>query len=214
MEINGKTCYFYNTWVTDDIPSECKECDCNCNNDCGDCEICNAQGECVRDPNCCDSVEDQRVLYEVTTNYPNAANYTGFNGCNQFGPESTRYTFCGNASDTYEIRSSTETYATWTSKPDSGVISCAADTGFTGFPESIEAYPYDASATAFRLYKNGAQCTASNCPEVASQDWIFFVEYARITSSFPTTWNFRSEGTVTLNVVAVDCNQCPEDPGA
>jgi hypothetical protein len=52
LEINGKTCYFYNTWVTDDIPPECEECDCNCNNDCGDCEICNAQGECERDPVC------------------------------------------------------------------------------------------------------------------------------------------------------------------
>ena len=49
---NPTTCYFYNTWVTDDIPSECEECDCNCNNDCGDCEICNAQGECERDPVC------------------------------------------------------------------------------------------------------------------------------------------------------------------
>jgi hypothetical protein len=43
---NPTTCYFYNTWVTDDIPEKCKECDCNCSNDCGDCETCNAQGEC------------------------------------------------------------------------------------------------------------------------------------------------------------------------
>ena len=36
------------------ITGNVEPCDCNCNNDCGDCEICNAQGKCVPDPACGD----------------------------------------------------------------------------------------------------------------------------------------------------------------
>jgi hypothetical protein len=214
MEINGKTCYFYNTWITADIPEECKECDCNCNNDCKDCEICSAQGKCERDPDCCDSVEDQRVLYEVILSYQNASNYSGFSGCNQFGPASTRYTFCGNASDTYEIKGNTETYTTWTSKPDPWVISCGADAGFTGFPESSESYPYEPSTTVLRIYKNGVECSASTCPEVTPNARSLPLEYAAVTGFYPTTWSFRTGGTMTLSAVAVECGRCPDDPGA
>ena len=41
----------------DPLPPECEPCDCNCDNECGDCEICNAAGKCVRDnnPPCCDA---------------------------------------------------------------------------------------------------------------------------------------------------------------
>jgi hypothetical protein len=61
LEINGKTCYFYNTWVTDDIPPECEECDCNCHDDCPDCELCGANGECYPDPEC----EDKTPVFQL-----------------------------------------------------------------------------------------------------------------------------------------------------
>jgi hypothetical protein len=34
------------------VPASCGECDCNCKNDCGNCQICNSNGECVADPAC------------------------------------------------------------------------------------------------------------------------------------------------------------------
>ena len=34
------------------LPEECKDCDCNCDNDCKECEFCNAQGFCEADPQC------------------------------------------------------------------------------------------------------------------------------------------------------------------
>ena len=36
------------------IPDSCKDCDCNCENDCPDCEICAADGTCQPDPECTD----------------------------------------------------------------------------------------------------------------------------------------------------------------
>jgi hypothetical protein len=40
LQVNGQTCWFFNTWVTEDIPSECEQCDCNCHDDCKSCELC------------------------------------------------------------------------------------------------------------------------------------------------------------------------------
>ena len=34
------------------LPEECKDCDCNCHNDCGECEICGSDGTCQPDPTC------------------------------------------------------------------------------------------------------------------------------------------------------------------
>jgi hypothetical protein len=81
MEINGKTCYFYNTWVTDDIPSECKECDCNCRNDCPDCQICGTDGTCQPDPACePDYYEIQVWQYVLTITQDNCGSFpTGTN---------------------------------------------------------------------------------------------------------------------------------------
>ena len=211
IEIGGKTCYLYSTWVTADIPERCKECDCNCDNDCGDCEICNEQGKCEKDPDCCDSVEDQRILYELTTNYPNASNYSGPSGCNQFGPLPTRATFCVNNGDAYELRAATELTQTYATKPDDSVRSCAAATGFV-FPESTSSYPLDYYTTVYRLYKNGGLCDSTACPGIGA--FSFAVDSATITASFPTTWNFRSGGVAQLRVLDVACNQCPPDPGA
>lgn len=65
IEIGGKTCYLYDTWVTADIPEECKECDCNCHNDCPSCKLCGADGECYDDPDCNVNV-DIYLDYELT----------------------------------------------------------------------------------------------------------------------------------------------------
>jgi hypothetical protein len=34
------------------VPPECEECDCNCDDDCRDCEICGSSGVCIDDPEC------------------------------------------------------------------------------------------------------------------------------------------------------------------
>lgn len=46
----GEICWFINACDMTDIPDECKECDCNCNNDCPYCKLCGADGECHDDP--------------------------------------------------------------------------------------------------------------------------------------------------------------------
>ena len=52
------------------IPPE--PCDCNCDNDCGYCEICNAAGECEPDPACTEKwVAYLPHYYEVRTEYCN-----------------------------------------------------------------------------------------------------------------------------------------------
>ena len=52
LEAGGERCVFCQKCSTDNLPESCKDCDCNCHNDCKDCEICNAQGVCVPDPQC------------------------------------------------------------------------------------------------------------------------------------------------------------------
>lgn len=42
-----RQCQSYGT-----LPDECEPCDCNCDDDCPDCEFCNAQGFCETDPQC------------------------------------------------------------------------------------------------------------------------------------------------------------------
>jgi hypothetical protein len=47
---NGtKACVLYNEEDYNDLPAECEGCDCNCHNDCPACELCNAEGKCVKD---------------------------------------------------------------------------------------------------------------------------------------------------------------------
>ena len=65
LQVNGQTCWFFNTWVTEDIPDECEECDCNCHNDCGDCELCGTDGKCYSDP-ACDVSSDVTIEWGYT----------------------------------------------------------------------------------------------------------------------------------------------------
>jgi hypothetical protein len=59
IEGGGQTCYLFNTWTLDEIPPECEDCGCNCSNDCGECQVCNENGECETDPVC------ENTLYQM-----------------------------------------------------------------------------------------------------------------------------------------------------
>lgn len=52
IEANGEACWLYNVYDMSDLPDECKQCDCNCHNDCPECELCGSDGKCYPDPNC------------------------------------------------------------------------------------------------------------------------------------------------------------------
>lgn len=66
IEGGGQTCYLYNTWVADEIPADCEVCDCNCENDCGDCQFCNAEGICEAAPECGNLTFDLKVSQTTT----------------------------------------------------------------------------------------------------------------------------------------------------
>lgn len=52
VSAGGKTCYLRTDCNKLNVPEKCKECDCNCEDDCPDCKICDASGKCVDDPLC------------------------------------------------------------------------------------------------------------------------------------------------------------------
>lgn len=52
ISVGGRTATLTEQCDYSGLPESCLHCDCNCNNDCGDCEICNAACECVPDPRC------------------------------------------------------------------------------------------------------------------------------------------------------------------
>ena len=49
------------------LPPECEPCDCNCEDDCPDCQTCNAEGKCVRDPVCDKCNEGQTLCADLET---------------------------------------------------------------------------------------------------------------------------------------------------
>ena len=52
LSAGGVDCTFREECDMSNVPESCKDCDCNCNNDCNECEICAADGTCQPDPNC------------------------------------------------------------------------------------------------------------------------------------------------------------------
>lgn len=60
------------------LPDGCEECDCNCNNDCGNCEICGPDGTCQPDP-LCDPITDGVLI----GTYPEGGSEAVFGSCTQ-----------------------------------------------------------------------------------------------------------------------------------
>jgi len=52
LQAGGETCVFCQKCNTEDLPESCKDCDCNCHDDCPDCQLCGADGTCQPDPKC------------------------------------------------------------------------------------------------------------------------------------------------------------------
>ncbi len=67
LEAGGERCVFCVTEDDSDLPDSCKECDCNCNNDCPSCQLCGADGKCQPDPLCEADTYNIEVFY--TGNY-------------------------------------------------------------------------------------------------------------------------------------------------
>jgi len=55
--------------VTFPLPSECEPCDCNCDNDCPNCQLCGADGKCYPDPACEDDEDLMVRVVETQTVY-------------------------------------------------------------------------------------------------------------------------------------------------
>ena len=72
----GQTCTLTTICDKSNVPDDCGFCDCNCENDCPDCYICNAEGKCVPDPECNKYYSGVVVfLYQTSS-----ANQTGADG--------------------------------------------------------------------------------------------------------------------------------------
>jgi len=52
IEAGGEHVTLYTECDYTDLPDSCKECDCNCHNDCKECELCNENCKCEPDPSC------------------------------------------------------------------------------------------------------------------------------------------------------------------
>lgn len=65
----GQTCYLYTQCNIASIPEDCFVCDCNCNDDCGVCETCGPDGECIPDPDNCSLTTKWEIYIPPTTIY-------------------------------------------------------------------------------------------------------------------------------------------------
>ncbi len=50
IEAGGQAAVLYNDCDMSNVPESCRECDCNCHNDCPTCQLCGEDGECYPDP--------------------------------------------------------------------------------------------------------------------------------------------------------------------
>lgn len=90
ITVGSRNCRLFEQCDKSNVPPECEECDCNCENDCPDCQICNSAGKCVRDPACCADDADPYVLYRRTTLRGSAVkqswSWSTFGGCSNNPP--------------------------------------------------------------------------------------------------------------------------------
>ena len=61
ISAGGTTCYLEKVCDKSGVPDTCKDCDCNCDNDCPDCQLCGADGTCYPDP-ACDGIQARALL--------------------------------------------------------------------------------------------------------------------------------------------------------
>ena len=52
ISAGGVTCWLRNECNKENVPESCEACDCNCNNDCSNCQLCGTDGKCYDDPAC------------------------------------------------------------------------------------------------------------------------------------------------------------------
>lgn len=65
---DGNHVTLYNECDYSNLPEGCKECDCNCHNDCAICELCTEEGKCVSDPACSPPPPDDQICTIYYTN--------------------------------------------------------------------------------------------------------------------------------------------------
>lgn len=65
IESGGQHTTLYDDCDLSQVPDECKECDCSCHDECGECEECGADGKCHAIPDCC-KAENRYIEYTVT----------------------------------------------------------------------------------------------------------------------------------------------------
>jgi len=113
IEGGGQTCYLFNTWTLDEIPTDCEDCGCNCSNDCGDCQICGEDGNCTADPAC------ENALFTITWSYTQTYSYYGIS----FNPTKINCLDTTDSAGLYQVTnissSDVERYGVGTSQLDS-----------------------------------------------------------------------------------------------
>jgi hypothetical protein len=78
ITVGSQNCRLFEQCDKSDVPAECGFCDCNCDNDCPDCQVCNSSGVCVPDPSCDNTVAG--VPIQCGGSYCGGVAYTG-TGC-------------------------------------------------------------------------------------------------------------------------------------
>lgn len=105
LTVGEETCVFCQKCSTEGLPDSCKDCDCNCNDDCGDCEICAADGTCQPDPKC---YEDHISTWNIDVPSYEVVGFAGGGSCdagnvNTIQPNTITYTSgCGPLPHTIE----------------------------------------------------------------------------------------------------------------
>lgn len=67
IEADGNHALLYDECDMSNVPESCKQCDCNCHNDCPPCQLCGADGKCYVDPTCNETEDPTTVTITTTT---------------------------------------------------------------------------------------------------------------------------------------------------
>jgi hypothetical protein len=168
MTVGSTSIVFEKICNFENVPESCKETDCNCNNDCPSCEICNAQGKCEDDPNC------QGLTYTVRARSGGGRSAAaqsfggiGCTGCNQDTVNITTRTFTGQSiTDVWEWRATSTYQSTW-----SGGNPCdPCEDNFLAPNQQL-------TATVYYLFKNDELYTDGTYPSgITYTDQFLFTQ--------------------------------------